>query len=104
VTIDGRRYVDGGVRSGDNADLAAGYSRITVISPLGFESPLPAPMPLRAVVGQLRDDGSEVTVIVPDQASAAAIGANALDPSAREPAAGAGQAQGRAGLAAVAAG
>jgi NTE family protein len=35
VTIGGRRYVDGGVRSSDNADLAAGYGRILVISPLG---------------------------------------------------------------------
>jgi NTE family protein len=104
VTIDGRRYVDGGIRSGDNADLATGYSRITVISPLGFDSPLPSPMPLRAVAGQLRDGGSQVTVIVPDQASVTAIGANPLDPSARVPAAGAGQAQGRTGLAAVAAG
>jgi NTE family protein len=104
VTVDGRRYMDGGVRSGDNADLAAGYERITVISPLGFEPPLPSPMPLRAVAGQLRDGGSQVTVIVPDRASVSAIGANPLDPAARVPAAGAGQAQGRSGLAAVAAG
>jgi NTE family protein len=104
VTIAGRRYMDGGVRSGANADLAAGYPRITVVSPLGFDSALPSPFPLRAVVGRLRDDGSQVTVIVPDRASATAIGANPLDPSARLPAAGAGQAQGQAGLAAVAAG
>lgn len=104
VTIGGRRYVDGGVRSSDNADLAAGYARITVISPLGFDSPLPSPMPLRAVIGQLRDAGSQVTVVAPDTASAAAIGVNPLDPAARLPAAVAGQARGRAGLAAVAAG
>jgi NTE family protein len=98
VTIDGRRYMDGGVRAADNADLAAGYSRITVVSPLGYNSPIPSPMPLRAVVGQLRDGGSEVTVLAPDPDSAAAIGANPLDPATRTPAAQAGLAQGRAGL------
>jgi len=35
VTIGASRYVDGGVRSADNADLASCFSRITVISPLG---------------------------------------------------------------------
>jgi NTE family protein len=98
VTIGRSRYIDGGVRSGDNADLAAGYARITVISPLGFDSPLPAPMPLRSVASQLRDGGSDVTVIAPDGASAAAIGANPLDPATRGPAAQAGLAQGRAGI------
>ena len=66
VTIGGRRYVDGGVRSGENADLAAGCGRIVVISPLGYDSALPSPMPLRRVVGELRSDGSAVTVITPD--------------------------------------
>jgi NTE family protein len=102
VTIGGRRYIDGGVRSADNADLAAGYTRITIVSPLGFDSPLPTAVPLRALVGQLRADGAEVTVIAPDHASAAAIGANPLDPSTRAPAAQAGLAQGQAGLVAAA--
>ena len=98
VTIGGRRYIDGGVRSSDNADLAEGSERIVVISPLGYDSPIPSPQPLRQVVGQLRDRGSEVTVMVPDQASAAAMGANPLDPGTRVPAAEAGLAQGRGGL------
>ena len=98
VTIGGRRYIDGGVRSIDNADLAEGSERIVVISPLGYDSPIPSPQPLRQVVGQLRDQGSEVIVMVPDQASAAAIGVNPLDPRTRVPAAEAGRAQGRGGL------
>ena len=98
VTIGGRRYVDGGVRSGENADLAAGCGRIVVISPLGYDSALPSPMPLRRVVGELRSDGSAVTVIAPDDASAAAMGLNPLDPATRTPAAHAGRAQGRASL------
>src|SRR5579859_7112573 len=98
VTIAGRRYMDGGVRSGENADLAAGAERIIVISPLGMDSPLPSPMPLREVLTALKDGGASVTVISPDEASAAAIGTNALDPATRVPAAMAGRAQGRAGL------
>ncbi len=99
VTIGGRRYIDGGVRSSDNADLAGGSERIVVISPLGFDSPIQSPTPLRDVIAQLRARGSEVTALVPDQASAAAFGANPLDPGTRIPAAEAGRAQGRAGLA-----
>lgn len=98
VTIGGRRYMDGGVRSADNADLAAGYARITVVSPLGYDSVIPSPLPLRAVVDQLRAGGAQVTVVVPDAASAAAMGANPLDPATRGPAARAGLAQGEAGL------
>jgi NTE family protein len=95
VTIGAHRYIDGGVRSSDNADLAAGAERIVIISPLGYDSPIPSPRPLREVVGQLREGGAEVTVIAPDQASAVAIGANPLDPGTRVPAAEAGRAQGR---------
>ena len=97
VTIGARRYVDGGVRSADNADLAVGWSEIVIVSPLGYNSPLPL-LPLREVVATLRDSGSAVTVLTPDEASAAAIGANPLDPATRTPAAQAGLAQGQAGL------
>lgn len=97
VTIGARRYIDGGVRSADNADLAVGWSEIVILSPLGYDSPLPL-LPLREVVATLRDSGSAVTVLTPDAASAAAIGSNPLDPSTRTPAAEAGRAQGRAGL------
>ena len=89
--------MDGGVRSSDNADLATGSAEIVVLSPLGLTSPFPSPMPLAEVVGRLRSEGSAVTVIAPDAASAAAMGANPLDPATRAPAAHAGRAQGRAG-------
>ncbi len=98
VSTGGRRYVDGGVRSSDNADLAAGSAEIVVLSPMGLNSPFPSPMPLRDVVSRLRSEGSAVTVIAPDTASAAAMGGNPLDPATRVPAAQAGRAQGRAGL------
>jgi NTE family protein len=98
VTIDGRRYMDGGVRSSDNADLAAGAERIVVMSPLGMNTELPTWLPLRDVVTGLVADGASVTVISPDPASVAAIGTNPLDPQTRVPAANAGRVQGHAGL------
>lgn len=98
VTIEGRRYMDGGVRSADNADLAEGAARVVVISPLGLDSPLPTFMPLREVLAGLKEGGAAVTLISPDEASVAAIGTNALDPGTRMPAATAGREQGRKGL------
>ena len=41
VSINGRRYIDGGVRSPDNADLASGYANVLVLSPLGGRSQAP---------------------------------------------------------------
>jgi NTE family protein len=101
ATIGDRRFMDGGVRSSDNADLAEGAARITIISPLGLDSPLPTPLPLRDVVAKLRAGGAQVTVIEPDKVSREAIGANPLDPATRVPAAEAGRAQGQGGLAPV---
>jgi hypothetical protein len=37
----GTRYIDGGVRSPDNADLAWGYANVMVLSPLGGRSRTP---------------------------------------------------------------
>lgn len=98
VTIGGRRYMDGGARSTDNADLAAGAARIVVVSPFGLNAEVPSPRPLRDAVAGLEAGGADVTVISPDDASAAAFGANPLDPASRGPSADAGYAQGRAGL------
>ena len=40
-SINGTRYIDGGVRSADNADLASGYANVVVLSPLGGRSQTP---------------------------------------------------------------
>ena len=92
------RYIDGGFRSNaDNADLAAGYTRVLVLSPFGGRSlqPLDWGMHLATQVDQLRDGGSKVETIFPDGDSEHMFGANAMDPSLRAPAARAGHAQGR---------
>ncbi|MFG3578131.1 patatin-like phospholipase family protein [Micromonospora chersina] len=91
VTIGGRRYVDGGVRSAVNADLARGARRVVVLAPTraGF-----GPMPrLSAQVAELRSAGAAVAVVSPDRAARAAIGRNVLDPARRAASARAGFAQ-----------
>ncbi|RBY95860.1 patatin-like phospholipase family protein [Blastococcus sp. TF02-8] len=96
VTIEGRRYVDGGMRSAANADLAQGYDRLVVLAPI------PRGVgPLASVDAQVSGMVSRVAVVSPDQASRTAIGRNVLDPAAREPAARAGRAQAAAVVAQV---
>jgi NTE family protein len=93
------RYIDGGYRrSSENADLAAGYGRVLVLSPLGGRSraPLDWGMHLAAQVDELSAGGSRVETILPDSNSRDAFGSNLMDLSARPPAARAGYDQGRA--------
>ncbi|MFD8076391.1 patatin-like phospholipase family protein [Streptomyces sp. NPDC059718] len=95
VTIEGRRFVDGGVRSATNADYAGGASRVLAIAPMGVTELFPSELPLERALADLRAAGAEVAVAEPDEASLAAIGTNPLDPATRRPAAEAGRAQGR---------
>jgi len=94
VTIDGRQWIDGGVRSPANADLAVGAARVVVLAPIVTGG---GPVtPVRAQAAELRKRGARVAVIAPDRAARGAIGRNVLDPARRAPAARAGQAQGAA--------
>jgi NTE family protein len=95
--IGGRAYIDGGYRRNENADLAAGYGRVLVLSPLGGRTrhPLDWGMQLAAQVDELRTGGSTVEAIVPDAHSLTAFGTNLMDPSTRPPAARAGYELGR---------
>ena len=88
VTIDGRRYVDGGMRSAANADLAQDYDRLVVLAPIprGIG-------PMASVDAQVTGMVSRVAVVSPDADSRTAIGRNVLDPAARAPSAEAGRAQ-----------
>jgi NTE family protein len=90
VTINGRRWIDGGVRGPVNADLAAGCDRIVVIAPIvaGFGA-VTRPAAQIAQLGR----AAEIVMISPDAASKAAIGRNVLDPARRAPAARAGRTQ-----------
>ena len=112
VSINGTHYIDGGVRSPDNADLAAGYANVVVLSPLGGRSQKPPERgadpagqfeglrrppgaDLASQVEAQRKQGSHDEVNTPDAGSRAAMGTNQMDPATRPPAARAGFAQGK---------
>jgi NTE family protein len=91
VTIGGRRYMDGGVRTVTNVDLAAGHDVILVLAPIpgpGLASP-----GVEQEAEPLRER-SRVLVVAPDAAAAAALGPNPLDASRRAEALQAGRQQG----------
>jgi len=90
MTVNGRRYVDGGVRSLTNADYATGCSRVVVLAP--------ATAAIRRsgrVARQLASLGPHVRTVVcsPDAQARAAIGRNVLDPARRAATARAGRRQ-----------
>jgi len=100
VTINGRRYIDGGVRSATNADLARGYDAVLIVAvSMPGISAMPAiaeamQRQLDGEIAALRESGSRVEVIVPDEASLQSFGLNLMDFSRREPVAEAGARQG----------
>lgn len=104
ITIGGRRYMDGGMRSGTNADLASGHDRVLVLSvTLGVsrgEGPQAemAELTRKRLEGEisgLREGGSQVELVSPDEGSAEAFGINFMDFTRRAGAAAEGQRQGR---------
>jgi NTE family protein len=88
VSIEGRRYVDGGLRSGTNADLAlaSGATHVLVLAPmvrgnaglarLMFER-------LDAETAELRDAGADVALVTPSREDARALGLDFMDPKKR---------------------
>jgi len=90
------RFIDGGYRRNENADLALGCERVLVLSPFGGRTlhPLSWGMQLEAQVDELRSGGSKVETIFPDDDSEHLFGHNAMDLSLRPAAARAGYHQG----------
>lgn len=86
VEIDGHFYMDGGMRSTANVDLASGADRVVVLAPL------PRSLSKEASIrAQLETIGPrEWSVVTPDPESLAAFGRNLLDPAKRRVAAEAG--------------
>jgi len=91
------RFLNGGYRRSENADLAAGCTRVLVLSPFGGRSRMPAGwgMDLATQVEELRSGGSRVETVFPDSRAGDVFDANALDPSTRPQAALGGYEQGR---------
>ena len=97
-SIGDRRYIDGGYRRNENADLAAGYARVLVLSPFGGRSLHPSDWGthLAAQADELRACGSRVETIFPDSNSQNVLGSGmkVMDLSRRRPSAQAGYTQG----------
>lgn len=100
ITINGRRYIDGGVRSSANADLAKGCERVVVLAPIAL-----ALRRTGRIETQLASLGPKVRsiVVTPDANARNAIGRNVLDPARRVASARAGHTQAAGAAAAVAA-
>jgi NTE family protein len=96
VSINGSRFMDGGMRTPLNADIAAGHSAVIAVSclplalPEGFSDPM-----FDAILGQthaelsaVRDAGGKLEVIVPgaEFLEVSGWGANLMDPSRSAPA------------------
>jgi NTE family protein len=99
VNIDGRRYTDGGVRSGTSADLAKGYDSVLIVAPIGARQDGIDPLlgdQARNEAEALKAAGSRVELVFPDAASLEAMGFNRMDATRRGVSAEAGMAQGRA--------
>lgn len=107
IEIKGQHYMDGGMHSPTNAELAKGYKKVLIVD-------VTAPAHLTAANRRfargiereeqfLRNSGSQVILITPDAASHKAFGRNLMDSSHRAAAAEAGYAEGRAQAARVAA-
>ncbi|HSS61104.1 MAG TPA: patatin-like phospholipase family protein [Candidatus Limnocylindrales bacterium] len=90
MSIDGRRYVDGGVRSVANADLAKDCRRVVVMVPTVF-----ALRRTQRIANQLATlgEGVQSIVVSPDAEARKAMGTQALDPAFRAPSARAGRSQ-----------
>jgi len=98
VSISGRKYMDGGMRSGTNADLAKGYEIVVVISLNSAALPEVFRRPLDRELQTLRDGGSRVELIRPDAGSLEAFGPNLMDYRKRPAAAQSGMRQGKGGI------
>ncbi|HSS94820.1 MAG TPA: patatin-like phospholipase family protein [Candidatus Dormibacteraeota bacterium] len=99
VTIDGRRYIDGGVRSVANADLAKGCGSVVVLAPVTATL-----RPSSRIESQLAGLGPTVRAVLisPDAEARGAIGRNLLDPAQRAASARAGRRQAGGAVSAIA--
>jgi len=98
VTVNGARYVDGGVRSIMNAELVADLplDLVVALAPLSLDrfdlrSPIASALrglphwQLRHEIGRLRDAGIPTLVLEPDHTVSRAMGPNPMDPNRMVP-------------------
>lgn len=93
VSFGGRQWIDGGMVSSANALTAKGFDRVVVLAPLPESyGGIPSVADDVAVLSR----SAQVTLLIPDEESRAAIGPNIYDPGRRPGAAAAGRRQGAA--------
>ncbi len=95
ITLQGRRYMDGGMRSAANGDLASGAGTVLMLAvtlPV-FAAPMAAG-PKRELA-DLEASGSRTALVLPDAGSHAAFGPSLMDATRRVAVLEAGFAQGR---------
>jgi len=81
ITINGRQYMDGGIGSGTNADVATGADVLVVVEPLAHL------FPREPLEQELAATGAGTVVTInPDQAALDAFGPNMSDWAVRQPA------------------
>lgn len=75
------RFIDGGYRRNENADLAMGCDRVLVLAPFGGRSRTPEAwgLQLSAQIDELTAAGSEVTTLFPGRDNDHLFGPNAMD-------------------------
>jgi NTE family protein len=89
VTINGRRYFDGGIGSTTNAQVARGYDKVLIVALTGgarrASSPVAEAVERRfaAELEALRATGSKLEVVHPDKDFGEAIGVNLMDVTLR---------------------
>lgn len=85
ITLQGRRYMDGGMRSPTNADLAVGYDLVVVIA---VQTPAAAEGAFAKLINEevesLQSGGATVVTVTLDESSAAVFGMNPMD-AAKKP-------------------
>jgi NTE family protein len=98
VTLNGRRYIDGGMRSTTNADMAVGHDLVVVVAlrtgAAGGALAERIAARFNDEIEALKGAGATVVTITPDEGSIAAFGPNLMDFRRRPDAARAGLAQG----------
>ena len=102
VTIDGRRYMDGGVASSVNLGVAGDCDAAVVLVPSGADVPAPFGDGPAAEMAAFAGTMFQCSRTFADDDSVAAFGPNPLDPRCRVASALAGREQGRREAAAVA--
>ena len=103
ITIKSRRYIDGGMRSGTNADLVAGHDRVLIVTLMtgarGGAADDPRFERMRkareAETAAITAAGGTIETIGPDAEAAATMGVNLMDGSRLLEAAEAGVRQGK---------